>query len=104
MVLHSFLFSAALLIFPYESIFVQSIIFFIHVTLGFPLDFFPHTLSSNKTRCVLPLEPLNTCPAYSNFLFFISFLHSCSNSIENCIIFYFIRLTYLQNSSVTPLF
>src|SRR3989442_911819 len=74
MVLHPSLFSAALLIFSYESIFVQSIIFFIHVSLGFPLDFFPHTLPSNKTRCVLPLEPLNTCPAYSNFLFFISFL------------------------------
>src|SRR3989442_3390078 len=74
MVLHSFLFSVALLIFPYESIFVQSIIFFIHETLGFLLDFFPHTLPSNKTRCVLPLEPLNTCPAYSNFPFFISFL------------------------------
>ena len=58
MVLHPSLFSAALLIFSYESIFVQSIIFFIHVSLGFPLDFFPHTFPPPKQGAFFHLNPL----------------------------------------------
>src|SRR2546425_1206762 len=48
-----------------------------------PLSFFSSTLSSRICRCDKPLEPLSTCPTYSNFLFTISFVkcNSVCNSV-----------------------
>ena len=56
-VLHPCLFSSALFTFLYEPILAQLFIFFIHVSLGFPLHFFSHALSSSKTRCVPHSNP-----------------------------------------------
>src|SRR3989442_441082 len=56
---------------------------FIHILIGQPTFFFPSTLPSSIYRCDKPLEPLSTCPAYSNFLFIISFVkcNSVCNSV-----------------------
>src|SRR6188768_2057853 len=68
---HSFLSSAILFTSPYALNPVHSVMSSIHILLGLPLGFFPHILPSKIYRCVSPLEPLITCPAYSSFLFFI---------------------------------
>src|SRR3954467_14776393 len=62
------LFSASLFTFPHLSIPVQSHTSFIHVLLGAPTFLFPSILPSKICKCVTPLEPLNTCPAYFSFL------------------------------------
>src|SRR3954467_5726743 len=72
------LFSASLFTFPHLSIPVQPHTSFIHVLLGAPTFLFPSNLPSKICKCVTPLEPLNTCPAYFRFLFIISF-KKCSS-------------------------
>src|SRR2546425_175999 len=54
--------------------------------MGQPTFFFPSNLPSSICRCDKPLEPLSTCPAYSNFLFIISFV-KC-NSVCNSVAFH----------------
>src|SRR5437899_10196579 len=51
--------------------------------MGQPTFFFPSNLPSSICRCDKPLEPLSTCPAYSNFLFIIYFVkcNSVCNSV-----------------------
>src|SRR6187401_1680976 len=68
---HLFLSSAIFFASPYVLRPVHSVISSIHILLGLPLGFFPYILPSRIYRCVSPLEPLITCPAYSSFLFFI---------------------------------
>src|SRR5206468_13008877 len=71
---HLFLSSAALFTLPYVPKSDQSHISFIHILIGQPTFFFPSNLPSSLCRCDKPLEPLRTCPAYSNFLVTISFV------------------------------
>src|SRR6188768_3594872 len=68
---HLFLSSAIIFASPYVLRPVHSVISSIHILLGLPLGFVPYILPSRIYRCVSPLEPLITCPAYSSFLFFI---------------------------------
>src|SRR6187401_2834220 len=68
---HLFLSSAILFASPYVLRSVHSVISSIHILLGLPLGLSPGILPSRIYRCVSPLEPLITCPAYSSFLFFI---------------------------------
>src|SRR5213080_1155865 len=70
---HHSLFSASLFTFPYVSQPDHSQTSFIHVLLGAPTFLFPSTLPSKICKCVTPLDPLSTCPAYFSFLFIISF-------------------------------
>src|SRR6059036_1808350 len=63
-----------------------------------PLSFFPSTLPSSICRCDKPLEPLSTCPAYSNFLFIISFVkcNSVCNSVCTRIMTFLLDTLSLQ--------
>ena len=83
MVFHLFLSSADLLTFSYVLRPVHFMISSIHVSLGLPLLLLPQTFPSNIFKCVIPLEPLITCPPYSNFLFFISFMKCKSIRIRS---------------------
>src|SRR6478735_7941882 len=74
MVFHLALSSVTLFTFSYVSSPVHCILSSIHVNLGLPLGLFPQTLPSRIVTCVNPLEPLITCPAYSNFLLLINSL------------------------------
>src|SRR5437899_12781270 len=83
---HLFLSSAALFTLPKVPKSDQSHISFIHILIGQPTFFFPSNLPCSicsVCRCDKPLEPLSTCPAYSNFLFIISFVkcNSVCNSV-----------------------
>src|SRR6187401_3040151 len=68
---HLFLSSAIFFASPYVLRPVHSVISSIHILLGLPLGFFPYILPSRIYRCVSPLEPLITSPAYFSFLFFM---------------------------------
>src|SRR3989441_9176166 len=77
--------------------------------MGQPTFFFPSNLPSSICRCDKPLELLSTCPAYSNFLFIISFVkcNSVCNSVctrIDLLIRHFIPPTYPEYHSVTPHF
>src|SRR3989442_9559870 len=78
---HLFLSCPALFTLPYVPKSDQSHISFIHIHIGQPTFFFPFNLPSSICRCDKPLEPLSTCPAYSNFLFIISFV-KCKTCAE----------------------
>src|SRR3989441_11816875 len=60
--------------------------------------FFPSNLPSSICRCDKPLEPLSTCPAYSNFLFIISFVkcNSVCNSVCTRIMTFLLDTLSLQ--------
>src|SRR6266403_2572751 len=109
---HLFLSSAALFTLPYVPKSDQSHISFIHILIGQPTFFFPSTLPSSICRCDKPLEPLSTCPAYSNFLLIISFVkcNSVCNSVYTRIMTFLVDTlslqvpTYPEYHSVTPHF
>src|SRR2546425_535696 len=80
---HLFLSSAALFTLSQVPKSDHPHISFIHILNGQPTFFFPSTLPSSICKCDKSLEPLNTCPAYSIFLFIMS-LVKC-NSVCNSI-------------------
>src|SRR2546425_4289308 len=80
---HLFLSSAALFTLSQVPKSDHSHISFIHILIGQPTFFFSSTLTSSICKCDKPVEPLNTCPAYSIFLFIMS-LVKC-NSVCNSI-------------------